>query len=226
MSHAPAPVSCVLLDFDGTLANTTATVVDSYRHAFRTVLGYEFPSTEEDLADALTTRLRELCARRAGAQAAELFDVFRAHYTSDHTVAPSLYGGVLEMFEGLAKRGRSVGLVTNKTRMTALFEIQRCGLGAVDFRCVITADEATIGKPDPMPILMGLRAVATAPENTIYVGDGPHDVVAACRAGVRAVGAAYGDFGTAKLKEEAPWAVIDSPLELLQVLDSMPGSRA
>ena len=214
---------CVLFDFDGTLACSTPAIVESYRYAFTEVLGYDFPATPEDMTEMLTVRFRELCANRAGDRAPELVTKFRERYLGELESPPHLYGGVLDMFAALRERGISVGLVTNKTRVAAEHEIRRCGLAEIEFRCVITADEASRGKPDPMPVLLGLRDAGCQADQALYVGDGGHDVLAARGAGVRAVGAAYGDWGAETLRAVGAYAVIDTPLGLLDVLDAEAG---
>jgi phosphoglycolate phosphatase-like HAD superfamily hydrolase len=211
---------CVLFDFDGTLACSTPAIVESYRYAFTQVLGYEFPATDDDMIEMLTVRFRELCANRGGDRGPELVTKFRERYLGDLESPPFLYDGVLEMFTGLRVRDITFGLVTNKTRVAAEHEIRRCGLAETEFRCVITADEAVRGKPDPLPVVLGLRAAGCEPDQALYVGDGGHDVVAARGAGVRAVGAAYGDWGAETLRTAGAYAVIDAPLGLLDVVDS------
>ncbi|HZZ45490.1 MAG TPA: HAD hydrolase-like protein [Pseudonocardia sp.] len=211
---------CVLFDFDGTLACSTPAIVESYRFAFTEVLGYPFPDSDEDMNEMLTVRFRELCANRGGDRAQDLVTKFRERYLGELESPPHLYDGVLEMFDGLRERGITFGMVTNKTRVAAEHEILRCGLGDTEFRCLITADEASRGKPDPLPVVLGLQAAGVEPDKALYVGDGGHDVVAARGAGVRAVGAAYGDWGAEALRTAGAYAVIDAPLGLLDVVDA------
>lgn len=224
---ASGRVTHVLFDFDGTLACTTPAVVECYRHAFAVVLGQDYPRTDDDMTEMLRARLRELCERKGGDRADELFRAFREHYVGPLDAPPTLYDGVLDMFDALRRRGVTVGLVTNKTRLATEHEIVRCGLDGVAFACRVTADDAARGKPDPLPLLLGLQALGCAPEETLYVGDGMHDIVAARRAGIRAVGAAYGDWGREQLAAENPAAVIDAPRQLVDVIDALnAGARA
>lgn len=210
----------VLFDFDGTLADSTPAILESYRHAFTEVLGYEYPVTQAEIDEMLSIRFLELCALKGGDRADELVTRFRERYLGELENPPAVYDGVHEMFEGLAARGITVGVVTNKTRVGAEHEIRRCGLGDVPFVCVVTADEATEGKPHPMPVLLGLEGAACAAEATYYVGDGGHDMEAARGAGVLGIGAAYGDWGAERLRAAGAHAVIERPLELLDVLDA------
>lgn len=213
---------CVLFDFDGTLACSTPAIVESYRYAFTEVLGYPFPDSDADRNEMLTVRFLELCANRGGERAQELVTKFRERYLGELDSPPHLYDGVLDLFAGLRERGITYGMVTNKTRVAAEHEIRRCGLAEVEFRCVITADEASRGKPDPLPVQLGLTAAGCRPDQALYVGDGGHDVVSARGAGVRAVGAAYGDWGAQALRTAGAYAVIETPLGLLDVLDGEP----
>jgi pyrophosphatase PpaX len=221
----PVGVTHVLFDLDGTLACTLPAILESYRYAFDRVLGQDYPVTEADVREALSVRLRELFALKAPARSDELITSFRERYLgTELEVAPYCYTGVLAMFSGLAERGLTVGLVTNKTRVAAEHELQRCGLAGVPFGCVITADEAIRGKPDPLPIRLGLDAAGCRnPEEAFYVGDAVEDMHAARAAGVRGIGAAYGEGGAEALRATGAFAIIDTPLELLTVLDAQIG---
>jgi phosphoglycolate phosphatase-like HAD superfamily hydrolase len=90
---------------------------------------------------------------------------------------------------------------------------------------VITADEASRGKPDPLPILLGLDAAACRnPDTAFYVGDAIEDMHAARAAGVRGIGAAYGEAGPELLRATGAFGVIDAPLEVLTFVDAEIGA--
>jgi HAD superfamily hydrolase (TIGR01509 family) len=209
-------VSCVLFDLDGTLVDSTPAVLESYRHAFRNVLNADLPDDPETTTEILTIRFFDYCAMKAGPRADEFALAFRERYLGALDAPPQPYPDVLRVLEDLAAHGISTGVVTNKTRRTTEHELLRCGLDVHPFACVITADEASIGKPDPLPIRLGVRAARSRTDETIYVGDGPHDVVAAHAAGLPAVGAAYGDWGTSALAKAGADVLIQSPPALLE----------
>jgi phosphoglycolate phosphatase len=167
-------------------------------------------------------RLRELFALKAPGRTDELISSFRERYLgAEFEVAPYPYTGVLTMFDELATRGITVGLVTNKTRVAAEHEIRRCGLDQVDFRCLITADEASVGKPDPLPLRLGLDAAGCRSlDDAFYVGDSIEDMRAARAAGVRGIGAGYGEGGADLLRASGAFAVIDAPIDLLMIVDA------
>jgi pyrophosphatase PpaX len=221
----PVDVTHVLFDLDGTLACTLPAILESYRYAFDRVLGQDYPVTEADVREALSVRLRELFALKAPERGEELIASFRERYLgTELDMTPYPYPGVLAMFAGLADRGLVVGLVTNKTRVAAVHELARCGLAGVPFGCVITADEASRGKPDPLPILLGLAAAGCRnPDAALYLGDAVEDMHAARAAGVRGIGAGWGEGGADALRATGAFAIIDAPLDLLTVVDAQIG---
>ncbi|HZZ52415.1 MAG TPA: HAD family hydrolase [Pseudonocardia sp.] len=221
----PVPTR-ILFDLDGTLVHTTPAVIESYRHAFSTVLGYSYPTTSAEITDALSVRFVELCRRKAGARRDELITAFRQRHlgpADNLTDPPRSYDGVPAMFGGLAARTIDIGLVTNKTRVAAEHELRRCGLDDLPWRCIITADEATRGKPDPLPLVLALEAINCPPATAAYIGDAPHDITAAHRAGLIAIGAAYGDWGTEPSRAAGAEVLIHTPPQLLDVIDNWTG---
>jgi phosphoglycolate phosphatase-like HAD superfamily hydrolase len=212
-------ITHVLFDLDGTLIESTSAIVESYRYAFQSVLGYPYPDSDLERREMLTIRFLELCTQKGGDCAPDLVTAFRERYLGPDLVAvPSTYPGVPELLERLVASGLKIGVVTNKTRVATEHELGRCGLGEMPFACVITAEDATEGKPHPMPVLLGMEAAGCVGKRAVYVGDGAHDIQAANAAGVQGIGAAYGDWGEALLRAAGAYAVIDAPLELIDVL--------
>jgi len=62
---------------------------------------------------------------------------------------------------------------------------------------IVTADDVQNTKPDPEGVLHALERVGVSPTAAMFIGDTPTDIQAARRAGVLAVGAAWG-YGTTR----------------------------
>lgn len=210
----------VLFDFDGTLANTFSVIVSSYRYAFDKVLGIDFPATDEDYVTVRSLRFLELCNHVAGGRAPESVVAFRERYLNAPEGEVHLFAGIDGVLSGLAQRGTRMAIVTNKTRVALDVDLARLPLDVSRFEAVVTAEQSPEGKPHPRPLLIGLKALGVSPTEAVYVGDGPHDVVAACAAGMPMVGVAYGDWGADVLQEAGAEVIIDEPRELLTAVDS------
>ena len=74
-------------------------------------------------------------------------------------------------------------------------------------------------KPDPAGLLAAVQACGAVPEHSLYVGDSGVDVLAARRAGLRAVGAGWGFRTTEELLDHGAEYVVTHPLGILEIAD-------
>jgi len=92
--------------------------------------------------------------------------------------------------------------------------------GAID----VTAyggDSTPHAKPHPAPLLEAARRLNLEPGRCIYVGDDERDVLAGLAAGMATVAATYGYLGGTPALRWGAHAHIDTPLELLALLQSV-----
>lgn len=59
-------------------------------------------------------------------------------------------------------------------------------------------------KPDPESLTLAMQRAGSSPSNTIHIGDRPEDTEASRRAGVIAVGSAWGLIDAAALEASLP----------------------
>lgn len=149
-----------------------------------------------------------------------LRDEFFLNYEQRLTQLTYAFDGVPELLGHLAVRGLPWGVVTNKsarftdplTRAMPLFRTAAT---------VISGDTTPHAKPHPEPLLEAGRRLAIDPRHCVYVGDDERDIQAGRAAGMLTVAACYGYLGAkAGPAEWGAHALINSPAELLQLLDS------
>ncbi len=204
----------VLFDLDGTLIDSGAIILASFKHATRTVLHREIPDAE-------------LAARVGGSniydqmraidelQADELVRVYREHNKPLHDELEA-FEGVEHVLAELKRRGRRLGIVTAKRRQTvelafAVLPLERY------FDAVVTSDMTDRHKPDPAPVLAALQLLDADAAESAFVGDSPFDVGAGRAAGVYTVAVAWGNIHPVEALAEAD-ALVETPEQLLDVL--------
>jgi pyrophosphatase PpaX len=201
-----------LFDFDGTLVDSVALILDSFRHATAMVLG----SVPDDrvLMAGVGTPLREQMAGFDPDRADELTAVYREHNALRHADLLRPYPGVDAMLAGLRVRGCRVGVVTSKMRDAVELGMRYVPLG--DFDVVVTCDDTDRHKPDPAPVLHALAQLGAPAAGAVYVGDAPYDVRAGRGAGVATVAAMWGNtFPADVLRAERPDRELHRPEEAL-----------
>lgn len=208
--------STVLFDLDGTLVDSGAMILASFRHATRTVLAREIPDEELVAAVGGTTihdQMRTFDAERVE----ELVDAYREHNAPLHRELEA-FEGVDDLLETLAAEGRTLGIVTSKRRRTLDLALDVLGIRRF-FDTVVTTDDTARHKPHPEPVLLALKRLGADPAEAAFVGDSPFDVAAGKAAGVYSAGVTWGKIHSEeRLLEAGADIIVHSPEELLNVL--------
>jgi pyrophosphatase PpaX len=201
----------VLFDLDGTLIDSGAIILASFRHATQSVLGREIPDREL-VASAPGSTLEVQMSAFDADRVDELVAAYRAHNTPLHDELECCRG-MEDVLRELKAQGRRLGVVTAKRRMTVGLAFKRLGIEPW-FDVVVTCDDTVTHKPDPEPIQLALERLAARPADAAYVGDSPFDVAAARAAGVFAVAVSWGGMHEV---DDAD-AIVHDAEELLAVL--------
>lgn len=206
----------VLFDLDGTLVDSGAIILASFKHAARTVLARD---VEEEQIAALVggSNLHDQMRVLSPAHVDELVRVYREHNRPLHDELEA-FDGVEELIETLSGQGRKLGIVTAKGRQTVDLAFAVLSLES-SFDAVVTADMTDRHKPDPAPVLKALELLESEPADAAFVGDSPYDIAAGKAAGVFTVAVSWGKIHPEeRLLEAGADVLVHSPKELLDVL--------
>lgn len=210
-------ISTVLFDLDGTLIDSIALILESYRH---TMTEHGFGEVSDDLWRAgIGTPLRvQLAAWARGPEDLEaLVQTYRRYNLDNHDRMITVFPGVPEMVQEVAALGCRVGVVTSKTREGTLRGLRLAGLES-SIEAMVCADDVENPKPHPEPVTQAVRLLGGAPESTIFVGDSIHDMVAGRAAGVEIGAALWGPFGRSDLEASTPNVWLEQPAELVDFI--------
>lgn len=179
------------------------------------MLGSPYPRTHEETEMIVQLRGEDAFALLAeGDQelAARLATAFHPHYVARAERAQP-FPGTLETLERLRAAGLRLGVATSKARIRLDLEAERTGIGRF-LDAEITGDEVKAAKPDPECVVQMIRRLGTEPARTLFVGDGPNDVLAGRGAGAVTVAVSFG-FHPAEARAAGPDHVIAAMSELL-----------
>ena len=204
----------VLFDLDGTLIDSGAIILASFRHATQTVLRRVIPDAE--LAALVGgSNIHDQMRSIDEAQVEELVRVYREHNEPLHDELEA-FEGIEHVLAELKAEGRRLGIVTAKRRKTvelafAVLPLERY------FDVVVTSDMTDRHKPDPAPVLAALDRLAVEPSDAAFVGDSPFDIASGKAAGVFTVAVAWGNIHPIENLAEAD-VLVETPEQLLDVL--------
>ncbi len=222
----PVPLRVALFDFDGTLVNTTPLILRCFHSTWQQVCQLVNDEAEyiRTFGLPLQTAMEQIAARYVAAgriaERATLVDELIATYRSFnecwHDEMIEAVAGMAETLPVLKARGWRLGIVTSKKRVglergLRLFEMAEL------FDVTISAEDSQIHKPRPEPLWLAMQQLAANADETLYVGDSTHDLVAGRAAGVRTAAAAWGPFPRAELEQLQPDYLLERPEELLQL---------
>lgn len=209
----------VVFDWDGTLMDSTGQIVAA---AMATISDLGLPERPpEAVREIIGLGLREGWHRLFPELDADGFtafvDAYRERFLSPGFQTARLFDRAAEVVEELAGRGLVLAVATGKSRRGLDRDLATTGLGR--FMHASRTGEETRSKPHPAMLLELMRELGTEPAATIMVGDTEWDLEMARRAGVPAVGAAYGAHARERLERCGPLACIHAIEALPALLD-------
>jgi pyrophosphatase PpaX len=203
--------STAVFDLDGTLADTINLIVESYQHAFRTVLGrQEDPDVIRSwIGRPLIGAFRDHSPEHAD----ELYSTY-LQWNADNTERLiRTYDGVIDVVGALRAAGVHVGIATSKRRESAQQAMDILGISPhVDV--LVAMEDTDRHKPDPTPLLLALERMGRGSNGAVYVGDAVVDVLAGKAAGMDTLAVTWGAGLPEALHAVRPTAVASDATEL------------
>jgi phosphoglycolate phosphatase len=148
---------------------------------------------------------------------ARAYPIFLELYAENTSKRSRLYPGIREGIDWLKSQGYLLGCVTNKAAQFTLPLLEDLGVRD-DFGIVVSGDTLPVKKPDPGPLLHAARHFGVPAAQSLMVGDSVSDVTAARAAGFQIVCMSYGYNHGVDIRTARPDAVIDSLVELKDLL--------
>jgi phosphoglycolate phosphatase len=203
----------IVFDWDGTLMDSTATIVKCIQDSARD-LGLPVPDKRAasyviglGLQDAMEAALPDLDP----VYYPKMVERYRHHYLSQDNDL-TLFDGVPAMLDDLAQAGYFLAVATGKSRV-GLNRAMNAGKLLSVFDATRCADE-TFSKPHPAMLQELTRELGQDMKRTVMIGDTTHDLQMAINAGASGVAVHYGAHTKDELAALAPLYAADSVAEL------------
>ena len=211
----------VIFDLDGTLINTIADLADSVNHALQS-LGYpaqpyeKFPyfvgnGIYKLIERALPPENRDEHTIRS------VKERFMEHYMIHNTDKSTVYNGINELLQTLARKGIALAVASNKVNDATVAMIHHF-FPDIPFASVIGQRDGVPTKPNPAIVYDILSETGIGKEDVLYVGDSGVDMQTAHNAGLTAVGVTWGLRPRSELEQNNADIIIDTPKELIKYL--------
>ena len=207
----------LIFDLDGTLLNTIDDLADSLNYALEKNNLKTY--TVEEVKYLVGSGIKVMVERALKDNMEHfdnVFNDFKAHYSTNNTNKTALYEGVYETIKTLKKMNVKMAIVSNKYHQGVL-DICKPLLG--EFIEVMVGEQPGLDKkPSSDMVVYAMKQLNANKSTTAYVGDSDIDYLTSVNSGLDLIGCAYG-FRNRKFLEDLNSAyVIDKFEEILDII--------
>ena len=209
----------VILDFDGTLADTRGLIIMTMQQTIA-LLGLE-PRTDDQCAAMIGLPLKQAftdlipMTDEMGEQCAA---TYRRIFNENNTVyTVPAFPNVLETLHLLSQKGYTLTIASSRSHRSLMEFVEDMNLQEV-IAYVLGADDVIQAKPNPEPVLKTLEKFGCTPNEALVVGDTWYDIEMGRRAGVRTCGVTYGNGSREELLNAGADFLIDDFSELKSII--------
>ena len=206
----------VILDFDGTLADTQPLIVSSIH---RTLVELHLPSrSDAECRSIIGLPLKECFTTLLNvddATAERCADVYRRVFDEDnHPGAVPLFPHVLDTLTAMHDHGLQLAICSSRGRPTLEGFVQTFRLQSY-FSAIVSANDVLRHKPHPEPVQHILQQLHIPAAEALVVGDASYDILMGRNAGCRTCGVTYGNQSAVDLRVAGADCLIDDFADLL-----------
>lgn len=176
----------VLFDFDGTIGDTLPLVVKSIAKAVKPFvhkdLTYEEiaktfgPCEEGSILQLVPNHFKEAC------------DLFHKYYREEHHTCDKPFTGIKDLINKLKSKQILIGLVTGKSEFTTHYSLQKYEMDTV-FDVIKTGSMYKSIKTKCIQDIISQYKLN--PQEVIYIGDMPSDIISAREAHIKIISVLY-----------------------------------
>lgn len=213
-------IKVVILDFDGTLADTVELIVKTNQEVQRR-MNYPVCTPETIISTIglpLAQGIEAMYPQEKLENLPQWVKVYREVFDNLKTqIVPALFPGVKETLEELTARGCICTVASSRGRESLNDFLREMGLSRY-ISYVLGAEDVTRAKPFPDPVLKTLEKLGVSASEAIVVGDMPVDIQMGLGAGAYTCGVTYGNSNREALEASGAHYVIDSFSDLQGII--------
>ena len=218
-------IRACIFDLDGTLADT----VESIAHGVNHTLKYfgiaprpveEFNFYAGDGIDMALKRALAAAGDTKGVHMEEGIPITRAFFGENPLYCVKPYPEIEETLGKLKELGMKIAVFSNKPHGAAVHVVETL-FGRSCFDWIQGQTDQIPKKPDPAGALAMAERFGMKTEEILYLGDTNTDMKTGLAVGMYTVGVTWGFRPRKELEENRAMAIIDHPLQILDLLEKL-----
>ena len=200
----------IVFDWDGTLMDSEARIVNSMRAAIEelALAARSQQQMSEVIGLGLAEALAILYPQGSPAEHAALTERYRYHFVDANSTPSTLFSGVEAMLAELNEQGHFLAVATGKGRRGLDRVLEETDTGRF-FHATRCADES-FSKPHPQMLLEIMDQLGVEARDTLMIGDTEYDLQMANSAGVHSLAVSYGVHDLDRLLNCEPLDYVDN----------------
>ena len=208
----------IILDFDGTLADTRGLIVKTMQQTLE-ALGLE-SRTDDQCAAMIGLPLKQAFTDllpMTDEMGERCVETYRRIFNENNAlyVIPT-FPHVIETLHQLHEQGYTLTIASSRSNRSLMEFVNDMHLNEI-IPYVLGAEDVTRAKPHPEPVLKTLEDYGCKVEDALVVGDTWYDIEMGRQAGVRTCGVTYGNGTREELVDAGADFLIDDFGELLKL---------
>ena len=211
----------IIFDWDGTLMDSTARIVNCLRAAaketqvdasqsddfFRSIIGLGLNEAIDHLYPTITESQRSYMADR-----------YRHHYLIETAGSSQLFEGALKCLDTLKEQGYWLAVATGKGRQG--LEQALTETATHNYFLTTRCASETRSKPHPQMLFEILNELGVDAKDALMIGDSEFDLQLASNAKMDSLAVSYGAHSLQRLMQQSPLGYIDNINELPEWLNT------
>ena len=204
----------LVFDWDGTLMDSEARIINSMRRAI-TEVGVS-PRHDSQLRNiiglSLLKAVQSLYPDADNATIENLIVAYRRYFLKVDKTPSDLFAGVRDVLPRLKAQGYLLAVATGKARigLDKVFDVT----GVADFFDASRCADETLSKPNPQMLMEIMVDLGVTGQETLMIGDTEYDMQMSHDAGTHALAVSYGVHDLSRLLQLLPLGHIDDIREL------------
>ncbi len=170
----------VVFDFDGTLADTSELIINSFQTVYKKFFGEEKPV--EYISQFFGEPLKVTIEREFPQPFEDVFNEYREYQSGKFNNDVKLFNNAAEILQYLKSKNIKTAIVTSRMRESVIKALNYFNIDKY-FDVVIAVNDTINHKPHPEPLLKAINLLGTSPDKTLFVGDSRFDMECANNAG-------------------------------------------
>lgn len=186
----------IIFDFDGVIINSHDVQVKALTESYHTIVGNGVPPYDKFFlfsGNSLMNIFTQL------GLPLEMIPIYQK-VSRENIGLIKIHDGMIDFLQKLNEKGYVCSLCTGKERNRTIEILKYFNIEHL-FKIVICSDDVIHPKPHPESLYLIMNELGIAQSDTVMIGDGINDIIAAKNAGIYSIAVTWGDVSKVELQK-------------------------